>query len=49
MSAYCTTTAGIYLTTQKWGWNELGYKSTEYIINLTPDKVFTKDILNSII
>jgi len=45
MSAYCTTLAGIYLTTKKWGWYELGFKSNEYIIN-SPVNTITKNLTN---
>jgi hypothetical protein len=34
MSAYCTTQSGIILTTKKWSWQELGYKSNEFIITI---------------
>ena len=37
MCAYCTTNAGVHLTTKIWSWQEKGYKSTEYVI-FTPQE-----------
>jgi len=42
ISAYCTTSAGVYLTTGVWQLQELGYKSDEYVVSTNNEQKLTK-------
>lgn len=45
LSAYCATPNGVHLISNKWGWQEIGYISDEYVVTSPSKSVAVKSIL----